>query len=121
MTIAATIPALRPLWAKSARRNLKTSRPARTPDDQKSLKPTYVVMDRHSDANSVASCLVTAQEGKIQGGLGSESTPPFPDRARTLHTSDVGVVKNYQQVEGIWTLEQSSFSHLRERGVEDVV
>lgn len=102
LTIAATIPALRPLWAKSGRRSLRTSGPARPPDDKKSWKPTYVVMNQPSDANSVASSLVTAQEGKIQGDLGSESTPPFPDRAGTLHTSEVSVVKNCQQVEGKW-------------------
>lgn len=88
--IAAAVPALRPLWNKSARQNLKTRRLARQPEHNQRLKPTYVVMDQPSEADAVASRLdtcATAQGGKNQVDVGSEASP-VSKRPGILEMSD---------------------------------
>lgn len=120
-TIAATLPALRPLWTKSARRNLKNRRQTRRPEVKMRLIPTYVVRDPNLEADSSTSRLETrviAQGDENQEGFRNEATP-LPSCTRNPDTSDVGV-ENFQKVEGKWVPEYSSHSD-RERSVENIV
>lgn len=119
--IAAAIPALRPLWVKSARQNKKTKRPVYQPEDKRRLKPSYFAMNRPVEADSLASRLetrVTAQGDSNHGGVGSETTP-LPNRTGILQTSDT-TPKDTPKVEGKWTPERPSLSD-RESSVNDMV
>lgn len=118
--IAAAIPALRPLWAKSARRSLKARRQACQPDNNQCLNPTYFVKDPHLGADSSVShgeARVTAQGGKNQEDAGSEGTSPSAstNRPGILTTSDVKV-NNFLKVEGKRIPEHSSLVSDKERG-----
>lgn len=68
--IAATMPALRPLWAKSARRNQKFRRQAHRLDDEQRLKPTYVAMDRADLFASRLETRATAHENEAPSATG---------------------------------------------------
>lgn len=121
MIIATAISALRPLWAKSANQNQKTSRKARRADDKQRLNSIYVSTDQQIRADSLPSRLetrITAQGGKNHGDVGSEATS-LPDCNGIMKTNDISM-KNFRKFEGKWIPEHSSLSD-KERIVEDAV
>lgn len=120
-TIAAAIPALRPLWAKSGDRKQKHREKARRPDNKQLLNSPYVIMDQHVEADLHASHLetrITVQGGQNQGVVGSEAGS-LPDCTGIMKTTHVSM-KNLRKVEGKWISENSSLSD-RERRAEDMV
>lgn len=120
-TIAAAIPALRPLWAKSANSNQKHREQARQTDKNRRLESAHVMINQQTETESFPSGLetrITTQGGKDQGDGGNEARS-LPDRSGTMKTSDVSM-ENFRKVKGKWIPEHSSLSD-GERSVEDMV
>lgn len=118
--IAAAIPGLRPLWAKSTNGNQKNRGQARPPNDKQHLKSSYIIMDQQTQADSPPSCLetsITAQGNQSQK-VGSEAKS-LHDSTGIIKTSDIST-QNFRKFEGNWIPEHSSLSD-RERGIDDIV
>lgn len=119
--IAAALPALRPLWAKSANQTRKKRGQACQPNHKQPPKPPYVKMNQPMEVDSLPSGLetrISAQGGRYHGDVGSETTF-LSDCIGIMKTSDISM-SNFRKFEGKWVPEQSSLSD-RKRSAEDVV
>lgn len=112
--IAATIPALRPLWVKSANQNEENKRQARRPDNvpRPDSARGMIPQQKEADSPSGLETRTTTQESKKQGDVGSE-VGSSPDCTESMKTSE-------KKVEGKWIPEHSSLSD-KERSVEEMV
>lgn len=120
-TIAAAIPALRPLWARSAYQRQKNRGQVCGPKNSSPLDSTYIILDQQTKADPLPSCLetrITVQEGRDQGNDESQ-VESLPNCTGIMKTTDVSL-ESFRKVEGKWISENSSHSD-RERSVEDVV
>lgn len=119
--IAAAIPALRPLWAKSAYQNQRIRGQVQRSDDKHLLKPTYVIIDQQIRAGPLPSHLetqITVQEGRNQRNVGN-GVGSLPDCTGIVKTTDISL-ENFRNVEGKWISENSGHSD-GEGNVEDAV
>lgn len=120
--IAAAIPALRPLWAESARQNQKNGEKVHRPNQKQRQSSIYVMMDQQMEADSLPSRFdtrITIQEGQNQGDVGSDASS-LPDCDRIMKTSQVRV-GNFRMCEGGQRNPENSSLSDEERRVEDVV
>lgn len=118
---AAAIPALRPLWAKSAYQNQKNRGKVCRPDKKKLPYATHVIADQQLEADPLFSGLetrITVQDDRNQGSFESK-VGSLSDRTGIMRTTDVSL-ENFRKVEGKWITENSNNSD-RERSVEDMV
>lgn len=120
--IAAAIPALRPLWAESARQNQKNGERVHRPNQKQRQSSIYVMMDQHMEAGSLPSRFetrITIQEGQNQSDVGSEATF-LPECNEIMRMSQVSV-ENFRMCEGGQRNPENSSLSDEERRVEDVV
>ena len=99
--IAATIPALRPLWIKSANQNEENKRQVRRPHNVPRPDSLRVMKHPQEEADSPSSSLetrTTTQESKTQGDVGSEAWSSS-DCTEIMKTSDVSW-QNLRKLEG---------------------
>lgn len=121
--IAASMPALRPLWVKSIMQNQKAGELARRPYHHQHLKSTFVMMEHQTDSllPRPGTC-VTAQGRRNQRTVGSEATF-MPDGNGIMKMNDFSM-ETFRKFDGKWIPEHSSGLSEREEssrpGVEAV-